>query len=191
MPGGSFFQPRLPRPPCFAAAHSPSPTIERPVVHAEPDIFLGPDHDFIHIFEAPDVTRDKFIHFGLETDPDFWLYCLSDTLTPRMFSDFNADACVVLDRSDFIARLRSAWHRLVPAKGELGFGPVIYDDPVGAYANSAVRPGVTNYFTKTFRYTYHREFRFAGMLKPPDETCKPLNFYLGPLDDIGELIVLP
>ena len=28
----SFFQPRWPRPPCFAAAHSPSPTIERPVL---------------------------------------------------------------------------------------------------------------------------------------------------------------
>ena len=26
------FQPHLPRPPCFAAAHSPSPTIERPVL---------------------------------------------------------------------------------------------------------------------------------------------------------------
>ena len=31
-PRCSFFQPRLPRPPCFTAAHSPSPTIERPVL---------------------------------------------------------------------------------------------------------------------------------------------------------------
>ena len=31
-PRWSFFQPRWPRPPCFAAAHSPSPTIERPVL---------------------------------------------------------------------------------------------------------------------------------------------------------------
>ena len=31
-PRCSFFQPRLPRPPCFAAAHSPSPTIESPVL---------------------------------------------------------------------------------------------------------------------------------------------------------------
>ena len=160
-------------------------------VYAEPDTFLDPDHDFIHIFEAPDVTRDEFIHFGLEIDSGFWLYCMSDTMMPRMFSDFTADACVVLDRREFIARLRSAWQRLVPAKGELGFGPVIYDDPVGAYANLAVRQGVTNYFTKTFRYTYQREFRFAGMPKPPDETREPLNLYLGSLDDIGELIVLP
>ena len=28
----SFFQPRVPRPPCFAVAHSPSPTIESPVL---------------------------------------------------------------------------------------------------------------------------------------------------------------
>ena len=31
-PTGSFFQPRLPRRPCFPAAHSPSPTLERPVL---------------------------------------------------------------------------------------------------------------------------------------------------------------
>ncbi|AMY07701.1 hypothetical protein LuPra_00879 [Luteitalea pratensis] len=31
-PRWSFFQPRVPRPPCFAAAHSPSPTPERPVL---------------------------------------------------------------------------------------------------------------------------------------------------------------
>ena len=101
-------------------------------VNAEPETFLDLNHEFIHIFEAPDVNKDEFIHFGLVTDSDFWLYCMSDTLMPRMFSDFNADACVVLDRGEFIARLRSAWNRLVPAKGELGFGSVIYDDPVGA-----------------------------------------------------------
>ncbi len=32
IPICSFFQARLPRPPYFAAAHSPSPTIERPVL---------------------------------------------------------------------------------------------------------------------------------------------------------------
>ena len=31
-PRWSFFHPRWPRPPCFAATHSPSPTIERPVL---------------------------------------------------------------------------------------------------------------------------------------------------------------
>jgi plasmid stabilization system protein ParE len=31
-PRWSFFQPRLPCPPCFAAAHSPSPRIESPVL---------------------------------------------------------------------------------------------------------------------------------------------------------------
>ena len=29
-PTGSFLQPRWPRPPCFAAAHAPSPTLESP-----------------------------------------------------------------------------------------------------------------------------------------------------------------
>ena len=34
-PRWSFLQPRLPCPPCFAAAHSPSPTIVRPVLSVE------------------------------------------------------------------------------------------------------------------------------------------------------------
>ena len=160
-------------------------------VYAAPETFLDPDHDFIHVFDAPDVTQDEFIHFGLATDSDFWLYCMSDALMPRMFSDFNADACVVLDRREFITRLRSAWNRVGPEAGKLGFGPVIYDDPLGAYANPGVQPGVTNYFTKTFRYAYQREFRFTGLPKSPDATLEPLNLDLGPLDDIGELIALP
>ena len=152
--------------------------------------FWDPDHDFVRIFDAPDATEEEFVHFGLQTDSDFWLYCMSDALMPRMFSDFDADACVVLDRREFIARLRSAWNRLGPDVREMAFGPVIYDDPAGAYAKSAVQPGVTNYFTKTFRYAYQREFRFTGLPKSPDETLEPLNLYLGPLDDIGELISL-
>ena len=164
--------------------------LKQQFAYAEPDTFLDPDHDFVRIVDAPDATEEEFVHFGLQTDSGFWLYCMSDALMPRMFSDFDADACVVLDRREFIVRLRSAWSRLVPEKGEFGFGPVIYDDPVGAYANSAVQPGVTNYFTKTFRYAYQGEFRFAGLPKSPDEALEPLHLCLGPLDDIGKLIEL-
>ena len=91
-------------------------------VYAEPDRFLDPEHEFIHIFEAPDATEEAFVHFALETTCDFWLYCMSDALTPRMFSDFNAEACVVLDREKFTSRLRRAWKGLGLDVGEVGFG---------------------------------------------------------------------
>ena len=159
-------------------------------VYADLRLLKMPGHEFLSLFQAPGATKEQFVAFECETVSDFWVYCMSETLIPRLFADFEADACVVLDRQAFIHRVVEAWRRSVPEEGEPSFGSVKYDDPVGVYADWSMDSPGTNYFTKTFRYAYQREFRFVGLPKSHSENLRHIEFEIGPLDDIGELIVL-
>lgn len=97
-----------------------------------------PDKTFLPLFRAPDATDGEVVAFEIGTKSDFWLYCLSGSLIPRLFSDFGADACVVLDRQEFINRVAKAWRESAPRSAELSFGPVEYTDPLGAYSESNI-----------------------------------------------------
>ena len=128
------------------------------------------------------------------------------------------DACVVLDRDAFLARVCDA---LRPPAGNKVFahGPVHYIDPIGAYSQPRRPPQVhisyvpqaedraqryqpfgpdgelarapDVHFSKTFRYAYQSEYRFVSFpAQPTDRLSAPLTFNLGPLADIGRLIVL-
>jgi len=101
-------------------------------VHENFDLVREPGHRFVPLFHASKAERDEVT--GLEFHgPDAWVYCMSGLLAPRLFSDFGAEACVVLDRDAFQARVFDA---LRPPNGNKGFGhgPVNYIDPVGAYS---------------------------------------------------------
>ena len=186
-------------------------------VCANPDVLQRSDHRVLPLFHAPDAERDEVT--GLETaGPDAWVYCISLLLTPRLFSDFNADACVVLSRDKFKDRICDA---LRPVAGTKLFahGYVHYADPFGAYQEpmqspqvhlcygarkeddeqglspfgpgaQLIRPPIVH-FQKIFRFAYQSEYRFVSY--PPQYTKKlnaPIEFTLGPLSDIGELIIL-
>ena len=142
------------------------------------------------MFKAPDAAEDEIVAFELGTVSNFWLYCMSNALIPRLFSDFEADACVVVDKQQFISRVREEWNRSRSGATNLSSGPVRYDDPVGAYAEWERESQTTNFFTKTFRYVYQNEFRFVGLPRSCSEDLGHIELELGPLDDIGELIVL-
>ena len=95
----------------------------------------------------------------------------------------------MVDRREFISRVLEEWNKLGAEAGDLSFGLVRYDDSVGAYANRT-RESQQNFFTKTFRYAYQNEFRFVGLPRSQSENLRHIVLELGPLDDIGELIVL-
>ena len=186
-------------------------------VNENPDLMREPGRRFVPLFHAPKAQRDEVT--GLESyGPDAWMYCMSELLVPRLFSDFGADACVVLDRDAFLARVCDA---LRPPAGKKVFahGPVHYIDPIGAYSQPRHPPQVhisyvqqaegeaqryqpfgpdgqlmrppEVHFSKGFRYAYQCEYRFVNFpAQPTDRLAAHLSLNLGPLGDIGQLIVL-
>ena len=181
------------------------------------DAQQGSDHRVLPIFHAPDAEGDQ-VTLIKSGRPDAWVFCISNLLTPRLFSDFDADACIVLSRDKFKDRICDA---LRPLASTMLFshGHVHYADPFGAYQEpmhppqvhlcygakekddeqhfSPFGPGAellrppTVHFQKMFRFAYQREYRFVNY--PPQCTKKlkaPIEFTLGPLSDIGELIIL-
>ena len=186
-------------------------------VGANADVMRARDHRFLPLFHSPKAQRDEVICLE-SSGPDAWMYCMSDLLAPRLFSDFGADACVVLDRDSFQARICDA---LRPPAGNKVFahGDVHYIDPIGAYSQPHSSPQVhisyvpqeegraqryqpfgpdgelarppDVHFRKMFRYAYQSEYRFVSFpAEPTDTLSAPLSFSLGPLADIGRLIVL-
>ena len=155
--------------------------------HAKPALLGDPNHRFVPLFCTPDAAEDELT--GIEfLGPDVWMYCMSELVTPRLFSDFYAEACVILDRDEFKARLRDAFQTL-PGSVALVNRQVQYTDPVGAYGVPRRSPDV--HFDKTFRFAYQCEYRFV--IRPAQITenlISPLKLTLGPLNDLGELIVL-
>ena len=186
-------------------------------VNDNPNVLQELDHRFVPLYHAPTAQRDEVT--GVESyGPDAWIYCMSELPAPRLFSDFGADACVVLDRDAFQARVFDA---LRPPAGNkaFGHGSVNYIDPIGAYSHPHQPPqvhisyvpqaegGAERYqpfgpngqlmrppevhFSKSFRYAYQSEYRFVSFpAQPTDRLTEPLTFRLGPLADIGRLIVL-
>ena len=112
---------------------------------ANPDVHRTPGHHFLPIFHTPDATKDEVVLAEM-SGPDAWMYCMSTILAPRLFSDFNADACVILDRGSFVERLCDALRALArrsPARKTLfAHTDVEYIDPVGAYAQAPRSPRV-------------------------------------------------
>ena len=188
-------------------------------VFSNPDVLGAPDHRFVPLFHAPDAAEDEII-YAATSGPDAWMYCMSTLLVPRLFSDFSADACVILDRGKFEAQILDALGSL-GRRSLFAHTEVQYIDPVGAYAEQPCAPqvhlayndnapahrGVQKFspfgsgaelmrppevhFNKGFRFAYQREYRFVSY--PPQvtrELSAPLRLRLGPLNDIGKLIII-
>ena len=186
-------------------------------VNENPDVMREPDHRFVPLFHLRKAQHDEVTCFE-SYGPDAWIYCMSELLAPRLFSDFGADACVVVHRDAFEARVCDA---LRPPTGNKVFahGPVHYIDPIGAYSQPRRPPQVhisfvpqsedraqrdqpfgpdgqlmrppEVHFSKSFRYAYQSEYRFVSFpAQPTGRLTAPLTLSVGPLADIGRLIVL-
>ena len=181
------------------------------------DAQKGSDHRILPLFRAPDAEGNEVTRFE-SRGPDAWVYCMSNLLRPRLFTDFDADACIVLSYDKFKDIICNALRPLADTK-LFAHGHVHYADPFGAYLEpmqppqvhlcygakktegeqhfspfgpgaELLRPPIVH-FQKMFRFAYQREYRFVSY--PPDYTKKlsaPIEFTLGSLSDIGELIIL-
>ena len=106
--------------------------------------------------EVPPEYPGQRMNFRYEHPIDYWVYCLTSSVEPRLFVDFNALACVVVrNRSEFIRRLKAVEGRFFPG-ARVHAGAAEYIDPC--------RPAGARIFlpmSKHFRYAYQQEFRIV------------------------------
>ncbi|MDE0345075.1 MAG: hypothetical protein OXI66_04725 [Boseongicola sp.] len=127
---------------------------------------------------------DVTITTSLESN--FYVYCMTDTLTYRLFDDFEADACVIIhDPATFQTRFLDAMEKRLPEWADWNQA-VEYIDP---YLHQREVSNLA--FSKHFRYWYQREYRFAWMPeKRRHSSLAPIFVQLGSLDQISELVCL-
>ena len=202
----------------YGVVANPAGFLKAHDIFANRDVHREPDHRFMPLFHAPNAIEGEVVR-AETSGPDAWMYCMSTLLAPRLFSDFHADACVILDRDKFIAQICDALRSL--ARPTLFAHTYMqYLDPVGAYAEQPSPPQVHYvynnrladrgaqkfapfgsgaelmrppgvHFTKGFRFAYQREYRFVTY--PPQYTENldtPINLSLGPLKHISDLVVI-
>ena len=116
---------------------------------------------------------------------DFHLFCLSASYDPRLFDDFDADACLLITKPiEFRDRLLWAIHRAVNARGH-SFSTVTYVDPLtetGKDTHLALR--------KNARYTYQDEVRAVWLPKDRSAPLAVQFVKVGNLEDVARLVVL-
>jgi hypothetical protein len=130
-------------------------------------------------------TPDQRVDVQFRFPTDFWLYCLTNSVRPRLFVDFDADACVVIrDRERFSRMLRDATAEHL-ADAAIQEGSAAYIDPLFPPKGEIFLP-----FVKHFRYTYQDEHRFCWLPPHPLPKVGHLDVQIGSLKDFSDLIVL-
>lgn len=135
---------------------------------------------------APGPIKERFqgsIEITETTREDYYVFCLSAAYEPRLFADFEANACLLIQKPKvFLDRLMQITTDALGARG-WSFQQVTYVDPM-----TETGAGTPIAFRKNFRYCYQREWRAAWQ---PSSLEPPLQAHfveIGPLDDIAELI---
>jgi len=135
--------------------------------------------------DVPDGRLERRVDVTYRAGTDYWLYCVTSAVEPRLFVDFQADSCVIV-------KDRERFQHLVELQGAVKFpntdhrrGKVIYVDPL--LPSSAI---IDVPVSKHFRYEYQREHRFLWKPKTPMNNLQYVDLELGTLEEIAELVVL-
>jgi hypothetical protein len=135
--------------------------------------------------DVPSYASDQRVDVRLEYPTDYWLYCVTLSVEPRLFVDFDSDTCVIIkNRQAFSERLRAASANEL-ASIPMREGPAIYIDPLLPKSINVVVP-----FCKHFGYSYQQEYRFCWL---PIQTAKHLPYVdmrMGSLRDIADFVAL-
>ena len=80
--------------------------------------------------DVPIKIPDQRVDVRYESSADYWLYCLSSSVEPRLFVDFEADTCVIIRKKHkFCHQIRAVSAQYL--KGSImREGPAKYVDPL-------------------------------------------------------------
>jgi hypothetical protein len=135
--------------------------------------------------DVPGDAPDQRVDLCFTSPTDFWLYCVTTSVEPRLFVDFQADACVIIrDKEKFGELLRSTARASLPPASAHD-GPAIYVDPLLPKTSKVFVP-----FAKHFGYSYQEEHRFCWLPAQPAKELSPVDVSLGSLNAIADLIIL-
>lgn len=116
--------------------------------------------------------------------PNFYVWCFGMSYDARMFTDFEADAAlIILDNDAFVARFEHAMMAVLPT-GRFEQGPIAYYDPYTA-GRDQLRPA----FSKNLSYLYQNEYRVVWWM-PEGSNLVAVKLDLGPLTDIATVVEL-
>jgi hypothetical protein len=135
--------------------------------------------------DVPPDLPNKRVDVVVQLESDHWLYCVSSSLSPRLFIDYGADACVIIrDRARFARMLQEA--NLQKLSGtRMCDGAVDYIDPLFP---KSITTAVA--FSKHFRYAYQHEHRFCWFPPHAISRVKRCDVEIGSLKEFGDLIAL-
>lgn len=135
--------------------------------------------------DVPDGPIEQRIDVTYNAGTDYWLYCVSSAVEPRLFVDFQADSCVIIsDKARFLHLLTLQSAGSFPTAGHR-HGKAIYIDPL--------RPSTAKIdvlMSKHFRYEYQSEYRFVWRPVKPMANLSYVDLEIGSLEGIAELVVL-
>lgn len=127
--------------------------------------------------------RENKIKKNLGTD--YYVYCLSQVFEPRLFLDFEADACLIIHSPEsFIERLALTMESVLPGWAAAGVG-VDYIDPLRSFLGN-----VDLFRAKHFKFAYQKEFRVVCL--PPTQLTGlvPIKLTIPSLGEGCELVKL-
>jgi hypothetical protein len=110
-----------------------------------------------------DIHAENLV-YTRRSKTNYYVYCLSLSFAPRLFLDFDADACLVIRKpSEFEDLILSAFESKM--KDWSGVGrKVVYIDPL----NSLMKD-IEVFSSKHFRYAYQKEYRFIWLPPNPEQ----------------------
>jgi len=115
------------------------------------------------------------------SDANYYVLCMSSGYHPDLFSDFKADACVVIqDLHQFADRIENAARAHLPG-WNFHHNPVQYFDPLEMGRNEVF----DTIMSKDFSFAYQMEYRFIWFSLEGIAASGYKCLHLGPLDDIA------
>lgn len=104
--------------------------------------------------------------FSLEVPDDYYVFCCSHTFDFRLFDDFDADSCLVIEDSHrFAEEIMGELSKVMNIKDRT-YGPVQYIDPVrGAHHHFGEKRPIVQ-MAKHLRYFYQNEYRLVWVFDP-------------------------
>ncbi len=145
--------------------------------------------DLLTVLSNPDDVPPDMEHarvdVTMQLPSDYWLYCVSSALIPRLFVDYEAEACVIIRDRDRFTRMLQETSMQKLSGTTLRAGVVEYVDPL---LPTSLVTAVA--FTKHFRYSYQQEFRFCWLPPHNIDRAKHCDIEIGSIAEFSDLIVL-
>jgi hypothetical protein len=135
--------------------------------------------------EIGKIDCEGYIQRTIDAPTNYYVYCLANIFSPRMFGDFEADSCLVIHRPvEFVRLLIRTFKKEFPnwrSRAKL----VTYVDPFNA---KEFAPEMA--FSKHFRYAYQKEYRVVWLPPNTQTVLNSVFLEVGDMRPYSELIDL-